>query len=59
MLEGFAEGRMWKRLDKRSGESFARDQQARMCTVTRPGTYRHCLLVPDGAAPLAEVELLS
>ncbi|MBM7168966.1 GH92 family glycosyl hydrolase [Streptomyces sp. G44] len=59
VLEGSADGQRWKRLDKRSGEFFAWDQQTRVFTVARPGTYRHYRLVPEGAATLAEVELLS
>ncbi|MFH8559617.1 GH92 family glycosyl hydrolase [Streptomyces sp. NPDC017988] len=59
VLEGSADGRTWKRLDKRSGESFAWDQQTRVFTVARPGTYGHYRLVPRGSATLAEVELLS
>ncbi|MFH8610378.1 GH92 family glycosyl hydrolase [Streptomyces sp. NPDC018029] len=58
VLEGSKDGESWKRLDKRSGESFAWDQQTRVFTVTRPGTYDHYRLVPDGSATLAEVELL-
>ncbi|MFH8289655.1 GH92 family glycosyl hydrolase [Streptomyces sp. NPDC018059] len=58
VLEGSADGRTWKRLDKRSGESFAWDQQTRVFTVARPGTYGHYRLVPRGSATLAEVELL-
>ncbi len=59
VLEGSADGRTWKRLDERSGESFAWDQQTRVFTVARPGTYGHYRLVPRGSATLAEVELLS
>ncbi|WP_399931298.1 GH92 family glycosyl hydrolase [Streptomyces kanamyceticus] len=58
VLEGSADGRTWKRLDERSGESFAWDQQTRVFTVARPGTYGHYRLVPRGSATLAEVELL-
>lgn len=59
VLEGSADGEKWKELDKRSGESFAWDQQTRVFTVDDPGTYGHYRLVPDGSATLAEVELLS
>ncbi|WP_078593892.1 GH92 family glycosyl hydrolase [Streptomyces sp. NRRL S-920] len=59
VLQGSADGRGWKDLDKRSGESFAWDQQTRVFTVAHPGTYRHYRLVPDGSSTLAEVELLS
>ncbi|MFE0137935.1 GH92 family glycosyl hydrolase [Streptomyces sp. NPDC059037] len=59
VLQGSADGETWKELDKRSGESFAWDHQTRVFTVDDPGTYRHYRLVPDGAATLAEVELLS
>ncbi|MEV0255070.1 GH92 family glycosyl hydrolase [Streptomyces sp. NPDC050732] len=59
VLQGSKDGETWKRLDERSGESFAWDQQTRVFTVARPGTYDHYRLVPDGSATLAEVELLS
>ncbi|MEU7649474.1 GH92 family glycosyl hydrolase [Streptomyces huasconensis] len=58
VLEGSVDGRTWKQLDKRSGETFAWDQQTRVFTVARPGTYGHYRLVPHGSATLAEVELL-
>ncbi|MFF1376147.1 GH92 family glycosyl hydrolase [Streptomyces sp. NPDC058308] len=59
VLQGSKDGTRWKTLDRRSGESFAWDQQTRVFTVARPGTYGHYRLVPDGSATLAEVELLS
>ncbi|MGW1892799.1 GH92 family glycosyl hydrolase [Streptomyces sp. NPDC002004] len=59
VLQGSADGTAWKTLDKRSGEAFAWNRQTRAFTVGTPGTYRHYRLVLDGAATLAEVELLS
>ncbi|MEU8955261.1 GH92 family glycosyl hydrolase [Streptomyces sp. NPDC048518] len=58
-LQGSKDGRKWRTLDRRSGESFAWDHQTRAFTVARPGTYAHYRLVPTGSATLAEVELLS
>ncbi|WP_079074608.1 GH92 family glycosyl hydrolase [Streptomyces atriruber] len=61
VLQGSSDGTEWKDLDKRSGESFAWDQQTRAFTIARPGTYGHYRLVPKGgggAVTLAEVELL-
>ncbi|MFK4065539.1 GH92 family glycosyl hydrolase [Streptomyces sp. NPDC029674] len=58
VLQGSKDGATWKQLDKRSGQSFAWDQQTRVFTVARPGPYDHYRLVPDGSATLAEVELL-
>jgi hypothetical protein len=58
VLQGSADGKKWRTLDKRSGESFAWDQQTRAFTIAHPGTYAHYRLVPEGTATLAEVELL-
>ncbi len=64
VLQGSADGTSWRDLDKRVGESFAYDQQTRVFSVARPGTYAHYRIVPDAggtdaAAPrVAEVELL-
>ncbi|WP_261955165.1 GH92 family glycosyl hydrolase [Streptomyces nigrescens] len=57
-LEGSADGSHWTPLDRRSGESFAWDRQTRVFALAHPADYRHYRLVPDGAATLAEVELL-
>ncbi|GHD89073.1 GH92 family glycosyl hydrolase [Streptomyces naganishii] len=57
-LQASADGTTWKTVDKRSGESFAWDRQTRPFTIASPGTYQKYRLVLDGAATLAEVELL-
>ncbi|MBT2491394.1 GH92 family glycosyl hydrolase [Streptomyces sp. ISL-96] len=58
-LQGSDDGERWTEVDKRSGESFAWDQQTRAFTVAEPGTYRHYrLVVAAGGATAAEVELL-
>ncbi|WP_078622659.1 MULTISPECIES: GH92 family glycosyl hydrolase [unclassified Streptomyces] len=59
VLQGSADGRSWKDLDKRSGETFAWDKQTRAFSVKSPGSYAHYRLVLDGEATLAEVELIS
>ncbi|NBE56597.1 GH92 family glycosyl hydrolase [Streptomyces boluensis] len=59
VLEGSRDGSEWQVLDRRSGQSFAWDQQTRVFSVGDPGTYGHYRLVPKGAATLAEVELIS
>lgn len=58
VLEGSSDGRTWKELDRRSGESFAWDKQTRVFSVPQPGSWTHYRLVPDGGGTLAEVELL-
>ncbi|MFF3848768.1 GH92 family glycosyl hydrolase [Streptomyces sp. NPDC002328] len=58
-LEGSSDGRTWKTLDRRSGESFAWDRHTRAFSVRSPGTYAAYRLVVDGQVRLAEVELLS
>ncbi|MFH8366640.1 GH92 family glycosyl hydrolase [Streptomyces sp. NPDC018031] len=58
VLQGSADGRRWRELDRRSGESFAWDRQTRVFSIARPATYRHYRLVPTGASRLAEIELL-
>ncbi|MFE9171158.1 GH92 family glycosyl hydrolase [Streptomyces kebangsaanensis] len=58
-LEASADGRTWKTVDRRSGESFAWDRQTRPFTIASPGTYQKYRLVLDGASTLAEVELLA
>ncbi|MFJ8198657.1 GH92 family glycosyl hydrolase [Streptomyces sp. NPDC096152] len=58
-LQASTDGTTWKTVDKRSGESFAWDRQTRPFTIASPGTYRKYRLVLDGAATLAEVELLA
>ncbi|MGW8671181.1 GH92 family glycosyl hydrolase [Streptomyces niveus] len=57
-LQGSADGKTWKTLDKRSGQSFKWDQQTRAFTVASPGSYEHYRLVTKGEAELSEVELL-
>lgn len=59
VLQGSTDGEKWKELDKRSGESFAWDQQTRAFTVDDPGEYKRYRLVLDESSTLAEVELLS
>ncbi|MGW3360084.1 GH92 family glycosyl hydrolase [Streptomyces bungoensis] len=58
-LQGSADGRVWKTLDRRSGESFRWDRQTRAFTIAAPGTYARYRLVLDGRSTLAEVELLA
>lgn len=58
VLQGSADGRTWRDLDRRSGESFAWDRQTRVFSLDSPGTYRHYRLVPDTPSRLAEIELL-
>ncbi|WP_329559067.1 GH92 family glycosyl hydrolase [Streptomyces uncialis] len=61
-LEGSADGRRWRILDRRAGESFAWDRQLRVFPVGAeqgaPVAYPHYRLVFDGPGTLAEVELL-
>ncbi|PZH15467.1 alpha-mannosidase [Streptomyces sp. NTH33] len=58
-LEASTDGRTWKTVDRRSGESFAWDRQTRPFTIASPGAYQKYRLVLDGASALAEVELLA
>ncbi|MFI1364237.1 GH92 family glycosyl hydrolase [Streptomyces griseochromogenes] len=58
-LQGSADGKTWKTLDQRSGESFTWDRQTRPFTIAAPGSYAKYRLVLDGASALAEVELLA
>ncbi len=59
VVQGSADGKTWRDLDKRSGQSFAWDKQTRAFTVKTPGSYAHYRLVLDSEATLAEVELIS
>lgn len=57
-LEGSADGKRWRAVDRRRGESFSWDRQTRVFAVDHPGRYRHYRLVPHGGrATLSEVEL--
>ena len=58
-LQGSSDGKTWRTLDRRSGESFAWDRQTRAFSVKSPGSYAQYRLVLDGEHTLAEVELLS
>ncbi|MFI8812460.1 MULTISPECIES: GH92 family glycosyl hydrolase [unclassified Streptomyces] len=58
VLQGSSDGTKWTDLDRRTGQSFAWDKQTRVFSVDRPGAYEKYRLVLDGAATLAEVELL-
>ncbi|SCK19016.1 GH92 family glycosyl hydrolase [Streptomyces sp. WMMB 322] len=59
VLQGSGDGRKWKAVDRRRGESFAWDRQTRVFEIARPGAYRHYRLVPAGGpAALSEIELL-
>ncbi|MGW4271831.1 GH92 family glycosyl hydrolase [Streptomyces seoulensis] len=58
-LQASSDGTHWRTLDRRSGESFAWDRQTRPFTIASPGGYTKYRLVFDGAATLAEVELLA
>ncbi|MFF7338033.1 GH92 family glycosyl hydrolase [Streptomyces sp. NPDC008163] len=59
VLQGSSDGKSWKDLDRRSGQSFAWDKQTRAFSVKSPGSYAHYRLVFDGEASLAEVELIA
>jgi predicted alpha-1,2-mannosidase len=59
VLQGSDDGSRWHDLDRRSGEAFRWDRQTRAFSVPAPGSHRHYRLVLDGAATLAEVELLA
>lgn len=60
-LQGSTDGRHWRTLDRRAGESFTWDRQTRAFTVARPAAYRHYRLLPDtpGGGRIAEIELLA
>jgi predicted alpha-1,2-mannosidase len=58
-LQGSADGRHWKVLDVRRGETFPWRTQTRPFKIDRPGNYRTYRLVLDRTARLAEVELLT
>ncbi|WP_419994334.1 GH92 family glycosyl hydrolase [Streptomyces boninensis] len=59
VLQGSADGKKWRDLDKRSGETFAWAKQTRPFSIAEPGTYEHYRLVAaDGGGTLTEVELL-
>ncbi|QKE82848.1 ATP-binding protein [Arthrobacter sp. NEB 688] len=61
-LEGSTDGRHWKTLDRRSGETFPWRVQTRPFEVDHPGTYSSYRLVvtaANGAVNLSEVELLT
>ncbi|NLU71347.1 glycoside hydrolase family 92 protein [Streptomyces sp. HNM0575] len=58
-LEASDDGKRWKKIDRREGESFRWDRQTRVFAVGRPGTYGHYRLVPAGpSSVLSEIELL-
>ncbi|GHJ40835.1 GH92 family glycosyl hydrolase [Streptomyces sp. TS71-3] len=57
-LQASKDGTTWTDVDRRTAESFRYDRQTRAFTVPHPGAYAHYRLVVDGAATLAEVELL-
>jgi hypothetical protein len=59
VLQGFRDGEKWTDVNRRSGESFAWDKQTRVFSVSSPGSYDRCRLVPEGKATLAEVALLA
>ncbi|MFG2193355.1 GH92 family glycosyl hydrolase [Streptomyces sp. NPDC048639] len=60
VLKGSADGKTWKEIDRRSGESFAWNRQTRVFKVAKADTYPHYRLeAVGGAATLAEIELLS
>ncbi|MCX5401289.1 glycoside hydrolase domain-containing protein, partial [Streptomyces sp. NBC_00102] len=59
VLQGSSDGKTWKDLDKRSGQTFAYTQQTRVFSVARPGDYQHYRLVLDGTSTLSEIELIS
>ncbi|MDJ1133628.1 GH92 family glycosyl hydrolase [Streptomyces iconiensis] len=59
VLEGSRDGKKWKAVDRRKGETFRWDKQTRVFDVAKPGHYDRYRLVPrrDGSR-LAEWELL-
>lgn len=57
-LQGSKDGKEWKTLDERSGQSFAWDRQTRAFSIGEPGTYAEYRLVTKAPGSLAEVELL-
>ena len=61
VLKGSRDGRSWRTLDRRAGESFDWDRQTRVFDVTAPGTFRRYRLETSGgrAVTLAEVEFLA
>jgi hypothetical protein len=59
VLQGSADGKTWKDLDKRSGQTFAWDKQTRVFSVAAPGAYAQYRLVSTETATLAEIELIS
>ncbi|MEV4944820.1 GH92 family glycosyl hydrolase [Streptomyces sp. NPDC053755] len=60
VLQGSADGTVWKDLDRRTAQSFTWDRQTRVFSVSAPGTYAKYRLVASGTGgTLAEVELLS
>ncbi|MER6916421.1 GH92 family glycosyl hydrolase [Streptomyces sp. NPDC000594] len=59
VLQGSRDGRLWRDLDRRSGESFTWDRQTRVFSIARPGAYERYRLVPAGTPVLAEIELIS
>ncbi|MEV0849344.1 GH92 family glycosyl hydrolase [Streptomyces sp. NPDC049954] len=63
-LQGTTNGKHWKTLDTRSGETFAHRLQTRPFKIAHPGAYSSYRLVVsagngDGKTSLAEVELLA
>ncbi|MEU9331742.1 GH92 family glycosyl hydrolase [Streptomyces sp. NPDC048290] len=60
-LQGSTDGKKWRTLDSRSGESFAWDRQVRAFSIDRTGSYgQYRLVFGEGqTATLAEVELIS
>jgi predicted alpha-1,2-mannosidase len=61
VVQGSKDGRKWKELDERSGETFAWRSQTRPFKLDDRGKYRHYRIEFAGAGPvtLAEVELLT
>lgn len=63
VLEGSRDGKKWKAVDSRSGQTFDWRHQTRPFEVTKPGSYQHYRLritavSEAGSTSLSEVELM-
>lgn len=59
VLKGSNDGRSWKVLDERDGETFTWRSQTRPFRVDRPGSYSRYRIELADAPRLAEIELLT
>ncbi|CAM3399326.1 GH92 family glycosyl hydrolase [Isoptericola cucumis] len=61
-LQGSRDGKRWRTLDTRTGETFAERRYTRAFSIDRPGIYRHYRLVvtaAEGPVALSELEVLA